>query len=56
MSISPAVRPVEAMLYGMMQLQRKVKLQKFFGDVNRQIDKKEYENDSARTSQQSVPN
>ena len=33
----------EAMLYGMMQLQRKVKLQKFFGDVNRQIDKKEYE-------------
>ena len=31
------------MLYGMMQLQRKVKLQKFFGDVNRQIDKKEYE-------------
>ena len=33
----------EAMLYGMMQLQRKVKLQKFFGGVNRQIDKKEYE-------------
>lgn len=25
----------EAMLYGMMQLQRKVKLQKFFGGVNR---------------------
>lgn len=25
----------EALLYGMMQLQRKVKLQKFFGDVNR---------------------
>ena len=33
----------EAMLYGMMQLQRKVKLQKFFGGVNRQIDRKEYE-------------
>ena len=27
----------------MMQLQRKVKLQKFFGGVKRQIDKKEYE-------------
>lgn len=26
----------EALLYGMMQLQRKVKLERFFGDVNRQ--------------------
>ena len=26
-----------------MQLQRKVRLQRFFGDVNRQIDEKEYE-------------
>ena len=33
----------EAMLYGLMQLQRKVKVQRFFGDVNRQIDRKEYE-------------
>ena len=33
----------EAMLYGLMQLQRKVRLQRFFGDVNRQIDEKEYE-------------
>jgi NADH-quinone oxidoreductase subunit B len=32
----------EAMLYGMMQLQRKVKLEKFFGGVNRQISSKEY--------------
>ncbi len=32
----------EAMLYGLMQLQRKVKLEKFFGGANRQIDKKEY--------------
>ena len=32
----------EAMLYGMMQLQRKVKLEKFFGGVNRQVSKKEY--------------
>ena len=32
----------EAMLYGMMQLQRKVKVEKFFGGVNRQIDRKEY--------------
>ena len=31
------------MLYGLMQLQRKVKVQRFFGDVNRQIDRKEYE-------------
>ena len=30
----------EALLYGMMQLQRKVKLQKFFGGVNRKEDKK----------------
>ena len=33
----------EAMLYGLMQLQRKVKVQRFFGDVNRQIDREEYE-------------
>ena len=33
----------EAMLYGLMQLQRKVRLQRFIGDVNRQIDEKEYE-------------
>ncbi len=33
----------EAMLYGMMQLQRKVKLEKFFGGVNRSISKKQYE-------------
>ena len=32
----------EAMLYGMMQLQRKVKLEKFFGGVTRQVSKKEY--------------
>lgn len=32
----------EAMLYGMMQLQRKVKLEKFFGGVNRQISEEEY--------------
>lgn len=32
----------EAMLYGMIQLQRKVKLEKFFGGVNRQISKEEY--------------
>lgn len=31
----------EALLYGMMQLQKKVKAQKFFGDVNRKEDKKE---------------
>ena len=31
----------EALLYGMMQLQRKVKLEKFFGGVNRKEDKKE---------------
>ena len=30
----------EALLYGMMQLQRKVKLEKFFGGVNRKEDKK----------------
>ncbi len=29
----------EALLYGMIQLQRKVKLQKFFGDVNRKEEK-----------------
>ena len=33
----------EAMLYGLMQLQRKVKVERFFGDVNRQIGRKEYE-------------
>ena len=33
----------EAMLYGLMQLQRKVRLQRFFGGVNRQISEKEYE-------------
>lgn len=32
----------EAMLYGMMQLQRKVKVEKFFGGVNKQIKEKEY--------------
>ena len=30
----------EALLYGMMQLQRKLKLEKFFGGVNRKEDKK----------------
>ena len=30
----------ESLLYGMMQLQRKVKLEKFFGGVNRKEDKK----------------
>ena len=30
----------EALLYGMMQLQRKVKLEKFFGGVNRKEEKK----------------
>ena len=30
----------EALLYGMIQLQRKVKLEKFFGGVNRKEDKK----------------
>ena len=33
----------EAMLYGLMQLQRKVRLERFFGGVNKQIGKKEYE-------------
>jgi NADH-quinone oxidoreductase subunit B len=32
----------EAMLYGMIQLQRKVKLEKFFGGVNKQVSNKEY--------------
>lgn len=32
----------EAMLYGMMQLQRKVKVEKFFGGVNKQVKKKDY--------------
>jgi NADH-quinone oxidoreductase subunit B len=32
----------EAMLYGMMQLQRKVKLEKFLGGVNKQVSSKEY--------------
>ena len=31
----------EAFLYGLMQLQKKVKVQKFFGDVNRKIDKED---------------
>ena len=31
----------EALLYGMMQLQRKVKLEKFFGCINRKEDKKD---------------
>ncbi|MDL2213122.1 NADH-quinone oxidoreductase subunit B [Bacteroides sp. OttesenSCG-928-E20] len=31
----------EAMLYGMMQLQRKVKVEKFFGDVNKKHNKHE---------------
>ena len=33
----------EALLYGMMQLQRKVKLEKFFGGVNRKQEKPEKE-------------
>ena len=33
----------EAMLYGLMQLQRKVRLERFFSGVNKQIGKKEYE-------------
>ncbi|MDR1381285.1 MAG: NADH-quinone oxidoreductase subunit B [Tannerella sp.] len=33
----------EAMLYGIMQLQRKVKLEKFFGGVNRKVKKEEEE-------------
>ncbi|MDR1096723.1 MAG: NADH-quinone oxidoreductase subunit B [Tannerella sp.] len=33
----------EAMLYGIMQLQRKVKVEKFLGGVNRQVKKGEYE-------------
>ena len=33
----------EAMLYGLMQLQRKVKLEKFFGGANKQMSYKEYE-------------
>jgi NADH-quinone oxidoreductase subunit B len=32
----------EAMLYGIMQLQRKVKVEKFLGGVNRQVKKEEY--------------
>jgi NADH-quinone oxidoreductase subunit B len=32
----------EAMLYGIMQLQRKVKVEKFLGGVNRQVKKDEY--------------
>lgn len=31
----------EALLYGMIQLQNKVKAQKFFGDVNRKTDKED---------------
>ena len=33
----------EAMLYGIIQLQRKVKVEKFFGGVNKQVKKDEYE-------------
>ena len=33
----------EAMLYGLMQLQRKVKAQKFLGGINKGISEKEYE-------------
>lgn len=33
----------EALLYGMMQLQRKVKVEKFLGGVNKHISEKEYE-------------
>ena len=33
----------EAMLYGLMQLQRKVKAQRFLGGVNKSISEKEYE-------------
>ncbi len=33
----------EAMLYGLMQLQRKVRLERFLGDKNKQISTKEYE-------------
>ncbi|MBO8453493.1 MAG: NADH-quinone oxidoreductase subunit B [Bacteroidetes bacterium] len=33
----------EAMLYGLMQLQRKVKAQRFLGGINRGISEKEYE-------------
>ena len=32
----------EAMFYGLMQLQRKIKVQKFFGGVNRQEKIKEF--------------
>ncbi len=38
----------EAMLYGLMQLQRKVKAQRFFGGVNRHIDRAEYEAEQRR--------
>ncbi len=33
----------EAMLYGIMQLQRKMKVEKFLGGVNKQVEKSEYE-------------
>ena len=33
----------EAMLYGLMQLQRKVKAQRFLGGLNKGISEKEYE-------------
>ena len=39
----------EAMLYGMMQLQRKVKVEKFFGGANRNISKAKYEADNSKT-------
>ena len=32
----------EAFLYGLMQLQRKVKVEKFFGGINKQVSRKEY--------------
>ena len=32
----------EAMFYGLMQLQRKIKVQRFFGDVNRQEKLKDF--------------
>ena len=38
----------EALLYGMMQLQRKVKLEKFFGGVNRKEKKAEQNDDNNR--------
>ena len=34
----------EAMIYGIMQLSRKIKVEKFFGGVNRQENREEYLN------------